>query len=281
MIAYYKEDVFLIIRGLTAPIIFISPFVFGLYEGYEVLIVLMIWLLLNDINHVLHLHTHKPFAKNYFLNLVLDISMSIVTGMTAYNWRIQHKYRHHVPDKEDFGEGYSWEIEKFSIMGSFVYSVRTIFPIIFLPIIEAFHKGILKNQKQPIHYRIAFFEQFIPFIAFILFLMWNQSLALYYVLPWYFLVHFVTRYIDYLNHFGTVNGKFSHSNNSLHKVYNKLGNNFGYHTAHHLYPSAHWTELPKIHKEIENEIDPKYLKSYSWSGFAIFSHYLLSLKSKM
>ncbi|WP_430408460.1 fatty acid desaturase [Kordia sp.] len=281
MITYHREDILLLVRGLTAPLIFISPFVFGLYEGYEIIIVLIIWMFLNDINHLLHLHVHLPFTKNAFLNLMLDLCMGITTGMTAYNWRIQHKYRHHVPHKKDFGEGYAWEIKKFTILGSIVYSFRTIFPIIFLPIVESFKKGILKNEKEPVNYRVAFFEQFIPFIVFGLFFMWNQKLALYYILPWYFLVHFVTRYIDYLNHFDTGEGKYSHSNNSLHHGYNKLGNNFGYHTAHHLYPSAHWTTLPNLHKEIEDNINPKYLKTYTWSGFAIFWHYVLSLKSKM
>ncbi len=281
MITYYKEDNFLVIRALTAPFIFISPFVFGLYPGYEILTVIIIWMFLNDINHVLHLHIHRPFTKSSSLNLILDVFMGIVTGMTAYNWRIQHKYRHHVPHIKDYGEGHDWEIKKFTILGALVYSARTVFPIIYMPLIESFKKGILKNEKEPLNYRIAFFEQFTPFIVFTLFFIWNQDLALYYVLPWYFLVHFVSRYIDYLNHFDTADGRYSHSNNSLHKVYNKLGNNFGYHTAHHIDPSAHWTKLPEIHKEIEGNIEPKYLKSYTWSGFAIFWHFLLSLKSKM
>jgi fatty acid desaturase len=281
MITYYKKDIFLVIRGITAPFIFISPFVFGLYPGYEIWVVLGLWALLNDINHVLHLHVHKPFAKSAFLNLFLDFSMGLVTGMTAYNWRIQHKYRHHDPKKEDYGEGYAWEIKSFSIAGALVYSFRTIFPILYMPLIEAFKLGILKNEKKPIHYRIAFFGQLFPFVTFYLFYQWNAELALYYVLPWYFLVHFVTRYIDYLNHFNTSNGKYTHSNNSLNKTYNKLGNNFGFHTAHHLRPDAHWTELPTIHEEIKSNLDPVHVKSYTWSGFAIFYHFWLSLNSKM
>jgi len=64
-------------------------------------------------------------------------------------------------------------------------------------------------------------------------------------------------------------------------VYNLLGNNFGYHTAHHLSPKAHWTRLPIIHENIKSMIPKELKKSYSWSGFMLPYHFLLALKKKM
>ena len=280
MLLKNQRDKLNFIRGITSPFIFLLPFFFGLPEGYEWLCVLGLWLLLNDINHVMHLHVHHPFTNSRIVNGWLDVSMSVATGMTASNWNIQHVYRHHNRHVKDYGDGMEWEMKKFSILGAISFSIRTIFPIFFMPIVESFQRGVLKNEACPIHFRSAFLAQVVSLVFLALLFIMNWKLALFYALPWYFLVYLTTRYIDYLNHFGTVPGKFSNSNNSVNKLYNKLGCNFGYHTAHHLYPDMHWSRLPEVHREIEQEIKSQYIKTYTWSGFAFLSHFWKILKGE-
>lgn len=281
MLLKYKEDRINVFRGLVAPFIFFYPYLFGFLEIGPILTSLALWVLLNDINHLLHLHVHLPFTRSRVVNLVLDISMGFVTGMTASNWRIQHKYGHHSAKKGEYCKAKNWEMERYSIRGALWYSFRTIFPIFYKPVVEAFKKGMIDDQRAPINYRHAFFEQFALIVVVTLLLIWQPKITLCYLLPWYVFVFFITRYTDYLNHFGCSEDKFRNANNSLNRVYNLLGNNFGYHTAHHLYPIAHWTMLPDIHEKIRDKIPDEQKKSYSWSGFLLPHHCMLSLGKAM
>ncbi|MDJ0600873.1 MAG: fatty acid desaturase [Crocosphaera sp.] len=281
MFLKYPEDRINFWRACTCSVIFLYPFWGGLPPNYEIVTVIFLWFLLNDINHLLHLHIHCPFTEKKWLNLFLDISLGIVTGMTASNWRIQHKYGHHCPQVGDYCPGHSWEMEKFSILGSVYYSLRSIFPIFFKPLKESFLKGFQHNQTFPLNYRWAFIEQFLFILLVICLTFWKPLLGLGYLLPWYLLVYFVTRYTDYLNHFGCHEDYYRISNNCLNQVDNRLCYNFGYHTAHHLYPDAHWSTLPEIHQRIETKIPQCFKKEYSWSGFLMPYHFFLSLKGKM
>ena len=44
------------------------------------------------------------------------------------------------------------------------------------------------------------------------------------------------------------------SRNILHPLYNFTSFNLGYHTAHHMHPGLHWTQLPEVHTQIAHRI---------------------------
>ena len=46
--------------------------------------------------------------------------------------------------------------------------------------------------------------------------------------------------------------------NVMHKWYNIVTGNLGYHTAHHMKQGLHWSELPKYHESIMDQI-PEHL----------------------
>ncbi|MCB0319781.1 MAG: fatty acid desaturase, partial [Bdellovibrionales bacterium] len=46
------------------------------------------------------------------------------------------------------------------------------------------------------------------------------------------------------------------SYNIMHKWYNIITGNLGYHTAHHMKQALHWSKLPEYHKSIEDKIPP-------------------------
>jgi fatty acid desaturase len=98
------------------------------------------------------------------------------------------------------------------------------------------------------------------------------------------LTFFISRYVDYLNHYGCNDrdaNPFERANNSLHRSFNSSTHNFGYHTAHHLRPSAHWTELPAIHEQIAHHIPGRCLKSFSWSFLLLPYHFVRSRRCQM
>jgi len=139
-------------------------------------------------------------------------------------------------------------------------------------------------MKLPISYRWAFCEQalLLTLLAFLSYF-WPLT-TLGYLLPWYVVTYFMTRYVDYLNHYGcdeAGGNMLAHANNSLAPWYNRLNNNFGYHTAHHFHAGAHWTELPALHQKIADKIPRRCLKTFGWSFLLMPYHFFLSRSGRM
>jgi fatty acid desaturase len=243
----------------------------------------LIFALAGDTNYLLHLHIHRPFTGKAWLNLVLDLSMGLTTGMTASNWRIQHRYGHHRGIDAPYRSHRTWEVAEYSALGALSYSIRSIWPTFWRPLVESYEKGVLANVKTPINYRWTFVEQG-AFIAFVLaLLIWQPAMVLLFLIPWYAVIYFISRYVDYLNHYGCAENAdlYSCANNSLNRTFNRFCQNFGYHTAHHLQPTAHWTQLPGIHRRIADRIPPERLKTFSWSCLLLPYHCIRGWRGRM
>jgi fatty acid desaturase len=270
-------------RALTAPFILFAPFAVTLFAGHEILYAIAAFLLIGKTNYLLHLHIHRPFSRNPALNLVLDLCMGAVSGMVSSNWRIQHLYGHH-RGTDVLYRGDRGIHEDYSTIRAVTFSAVAPWQTFYAPIVEAFRKGILRDIKTPISYRWAFCEQLLLLLTVAVLIGWQPRLALTYLLPWYFVTHFITRYVDYLNHYGcdeTDENPYVHANNSLSWWFNFTTHNFGYHAAHHLRPGAHWTELPAIHGAIADRIPQRHIKSFSWSGLAMPYHFYRSVTGRM
>ena len=280
----YREDRINVIRAFLAPMIFFLPFYTGLPAGYELAAMAVIYFLVGDTNYLLHLHIHHPFSRSRTLNLLIDLSMASVTAMTASNWRIQHLHGHHRGIEMLFRGSKAWESESYSPLRALSYCIRSMGPTFWRPLAQSFVKGALASDTYPINYRWALAEHGL-LILLILFLAWlDVNLLLFYVFPLYALTYFITRYVDYLNHYGCDEESedvFERSNNSLNPVFNRLTHNFGYHTAHHVNPRAHWTALPDIHKRIDEKIPERCKKAVSWSWVLLPYHFYLSRSGRM
>jgi fatty acid desaturase len=74
----------------------------------------------------------------------------------------------------------------------------------------------------------------------------------------------VTVYTTYHHHSGLdSDDPYRASYNIDAPWYNWLTGNLGYHTAHHLKGSLHWSLLPEFHREIAAKIEPRYYKKYN------------------
>lgn len=278
----HKEDRINVIRSLSAPFMFLSPFYFGLQADLSsLLFVVGLFAVIGDSNYILHLHVHSPFCRNAALNKAIDLALGLASGMSASNWRIQHIYGHHRRKDAPYGEIHDWEREKYSLSGAMSFSLRSIWPTFAEPIREAFVRGVLAREKRPVDYRYAFFEQVLLIGVVGALTLVNAKLVLFYVLPLYIAAYFISRYVDYLNHYGCGRGRFDNSNNCLNKTFNWTTHNFGYHTAHHIYPNAHWTKLQKMHRRIEAEIPDRHKKEFSWSILLLPYHFYLSQRGRM
>ncbi len=268
---------------MLAPIVLFAPFTIDLMQGYEIAYAVVAFALIGDTNYRLHLHIHRPFSRNSVLNLIFDLSMGAATGMTASNWRIQHLYGHHRGVDLPF-RGNSRVEDDYSPARAISCSVMSMWKTFHSPITEAFRKGVLDDIRSPIRYRWAFCEQMLLILLFASLAVAQPRIVLVYLLPWYLLIHFITRYVDYLNHYGCDESSanpYARANNSLSRWFNSTTHNFGYHTAHHIRPGAHWTELPSIHAGIAHRIPERHLKAFSWSWVLMPYHFFRSATGRM
>lgn len=277
-------DRFNVVRGLAAPFILFMPLWFGFIGGSAILTFLITFFLIGQINYILHLHIHHPFSRKPWLNLLLDLAMGSTTGFTASNWRIQHRYGHHRGIDKPFRAALAWETSGYSPLRALSYSTRSVLPTFWHPIAESFRKGVLQHRRRPIDYRWAFAEQILFLVLLAALAAWQPGFVLFYLLPWYALIAVITRYVDYLNHYGCderSRNPYERANNCLSPAFNRTCHNFGYHTAHHLQPSAHWTELPTIHAGIAAQIPARHLKPFSWSCLLAPYHCLRARHGRM
>ena len=271
-------------RALIAPFLLFAPYVVNFPEGYEIFYAVGIFMLIGKTNYLLHLHIHRPFSRIPALNLLFDLSMGAVTGMVSSNWRIQHLYGHHRGIDLPYRGDRTWHMEKYSPLRAVAFSTASLWETFWEPILESFRKGIRQNITTPISYRWAFCEQMLLLVFVAALLWWQPRLTLIYLLPWYFVTQFITRYVDYLNHYGCdeeSENVYERANNSLSWWFNFSTHNFGYHTAHHIRPGAHWTELPEIHRTIADKIPERHLKTFSWSGILMPYHFYRSRTERM
>jgi fatty acid desaturase len=265
-------------------VILFSPFWYGFPAGSPVFTAVAIFFLIGETNYILHLHIHRPFSEKAWFNYLLDLAMGFSTGWTASNWRIQHRYGHHRGIDKPFRAAQAWETEDFSPLRALSYSTRSILPSFWHPIGESFRKGVLRNVKRPIDYRWAFAEQMLLVVVVLALFAWKPLLVAAFLLPWYALTAMISRYVDYLNHYGCDERSrniYERANNSLSPGFNRGCSNFGYHTAHHFDPGAHWTELPRIHAAIADRIPQRHLKPFSWSCLLFPYHCLLARQGRM
>ena len=141
--------------------------------------------------------------------------------------------------------------------GALSYSLRTIWPTFWQPVVESFRKGALANVKSADQLSVGLYRadavDRLRARARGLAAAPGRRLSLALVAT----IYFISRYVDYLNHYGCnerSDDPYACANNSTSRAFNAVCHNFGYHTAHHLRPAAHWTELPAIHACIAHRI---------------------------
>lgn len=131
------------------------------------------------------------------------------------------------------------------------------------PLGESFVRGYVRRQSDEFFYRLAFFEQ----LGVAIFMGTMMCLSPGFYCTYYLGVFFFSRLTDYQNHVGCDEASsYSFANNVLSERYNWVRCNFGYHTAHHYYPDAHWTELPSLHEQIAPKIPADRISRGSWTG---------------
>lgn len=216
---------------------------------------IVLWVLVGSVltfllHPIRHNHTHVPVFKSMKFNRLFDVIVSAATLSNSIGIHVIHVLNHHQHNdaKEDWGRTssftFGWEF------------VNYLFYIIIAPfkMISGYKKWIKSSNNSSNKKRHRLENLIIYVILLILLIIQPLATLLYWILPvigaFLMLVSF-----NYFQHRGCDNeSEYNHSRNFTGRLMNLFVFNTGYHTIHHLFPSKHWSEIPRLHQQVESSI---------------------------
>jgi len=195
---------------------------------------------------VAHNHMHLPVFRRRAWNRVFQLLLMFGSGQPPTGIITAHNERHH--GEPDSGRDF--------VRTSLVRSRWNVLNLLMFPFISVITMMREKPDDmskwktgRPALYRQALLERtvFYSVIVLLLVLDWSATLV-FLVMPWLG-AQLALVGVNLLQHQDCDSGsEYDHSRNVTGRMANWLLLNNGFHTAHHLRPSLHWSLLPEFHR---------------------------------
>lgn len=203
-----------------------------------------------------HYHQHHPTFTSPFLNRAIEVIFGLQTGLTTNMWVIHHNIGHHKYYLNQNLDAARWCVDNKPLD-------KTAFAIYHF--INGFKQIKEIGKTYPGLYKTYLQGRVIYYLAIV-------SLLYYFGLNYIFIILIPSLIIAYYtiettwhHHAGLeTTNHYVASRNNLSFLYNFRTCNLGYHTAHHVHPTAHWSTLPKIHDQIKSQIPDSLIRSNIW-----------------
>jgi len=197
-----------------------------------------------------HNHKHRAIFRNPALNRLLDVLLSLIRGHTASDIIVPHNLNHHArtSTREDWirpelaGSGLGWlRLARYVVSASANMQLQRRRKE--APRLEQNRAHALKMERAIL-------------AGVIVLALWHdwQVFLLFNVLPWMLGLALLVG-VNLLQHEGCdPRAPLGESRNFVGRAGNWLLFNNGFHTAHHLRPGLHWSELPALHASIRTRL---------------------------
>ena len=193
-----------------------------------------------------HNHMHLRIWRRPWLNRTTDTLISIITGHACHVFHATHNANHHryhhgpmdVARTYRFSQGDTNHLVGYLLHPAQALSV--LWPLIFHWL------GRMKKRNPAV--RRYYLRQWIWVLGFhvVLAILDWRAWGLYVVLPQLVALHWLLG-ANYLQHAHADGHSRRHFARNFTGGVNRLFFNIGFHTAHHLHPKVHWSELPRWH----------------------------------
>ncbi len=213
-----------------------------------------------------HNHNHLNVWKSNIMNIFHDNWLTIFYGFPVFAWIPTHNTNHHthVNTEEDYTKTYRYT-EKNNLFTSTTYpSVSSYFQ---QPVVIKFYKEMYGKSKKKFWLYTLQIVCLVSWVAAAFILGGWQKALIYVVIPQQFSLYSVL-FFNYIQHVHADEmSKYNNSRNFTGAINAFLFNN-GLHTAHHFYPSVHWSEMEEEHKRLAPNIDSSLIETSYW-GYLI------------
>jgi len=208
-----------------------------------------------------HHHQHVNVFRSRWLNRVYDLMLAVQTGVGPYTWVLHHNLGHHLnylnqppcqsPDESHWTRGDGRRMNRLE------YTIH----LFFHHRVDVYRIG----RKHPRVFRNYLLMK-VPCYAFAAAGLYFRPLnyLLVFLIPGVLtLIH--TCWATYEHHAGHhADNHIDASVNRENALFNLLTCNLGLHTAHHMKPGLHWSELPKLHSAVRADIPEQQLLPDFW-----------------
>jgi fatty acid desaturase len=194
-----------------------------------------------------HHHQHTSTFHSKILNRLLEFFYALHTGVTTNLWVLHHVLGHHHNYLDQTKDESRWKRGDGTVMGELEYSLKVA--------VTAYYRGYQVGKSHP-KIQNDFILYSLITVVLVGALVWYRPVpAIFtFVLPMIFGL-WLTAWVTYEHHAGLdSDNEYEASYNNLHRWYNILTGNLGYHTAHHVKQGLHWSKLPELHEEIKHKI---------------------------
>lgn len=246
-----KIDIFPVF--LMSAFSFLQFYLFFFSDGFEWFgaFCLVYFLIASTVIAFSHHFAHcRPFNNNS-AHLLMEFFIGLQTGILPNVWSLHHNVGHHGRYLDQEMDTSPWK-KNGVVRNKFEYAASISVNVYRVTL------GIAKERGAKIFIKTAML-----FGATVITLLWlfyinPLNCILFFVLPMAISLYLAV-YATHPHHSGLeTDNVFESCRNNLHPFYNFITGNLGYHTAHHYKQGVHWSELPKLHKEIEHLI-PEHL----------------------
>lgn len=194
-----------------------------------------------------HHHQHVNVFQHAVLNRALELVYALQTGISSNAWVLHHSLGHHVNYLDQKKDESRWQRADGTKMGELEYSLEVAG--------TAYSRAWEVGSRYPKQRRMfAWMGVLTIFLVGALIALRPVAALFVFVLPMAISL-LLTAWATYSHHAGrSTASHFVACNNILHRGYNLLTGNLGYHTAHHYKPGVHWSRLPELHASIADKI---------------------------
>ncbi len=197
-----------------------------------------------------HHHQHVPFFNSTICNRLMEVVFGLQTGAVSQVWVLHHNIGHHGNYMDQSKDESAWRTSSGRVMSAVEYSLRLA--------ATGYFCAFQKSKDLP-RVRRTFLTMSAVHIAIVGALVFINPInaLLVFIIPMLVAFYQTCRH-TYDHHAGcSEDDEYAASNNIMHRWYNILTGNLGYHTAHHLRPGLHWSKLPAFHAKIADKIPAK------------------------
>lgn len=194
-----------------------------------------------------HNHHHCNTFRPRWMNRVYEVVLFLETGIPPYGWTLHHNLGHHKDYLDQDNDPSGWREPDGRVMNRIkydCYNALRVYPEIFR--IGRRYPRVLRQFKR---------WGLVSLAVLALLIVFNPLPALIvFVLPMPIMLLGLLDNTYQQHQDLDISSDYTASRNTSNWLYNLISWNLGYHTAHHMRPSLHWSELPEFHARIRHRI---------------------------